>query len=53
MGCYRDTGYEKSELKPSLMCWFKSNGWSKISSIDTDAGKLLYLLNVAKNRVTE
>ena len=36
-------------LKSILVCGFENIGWSKISSIDMKAGKLL-LNNVAKHR---
>ena len=50
VGCYRNTGYQTSELKSSLVCWFKNMGWSRISFINMGQGSC-YWLNVAKHRV--
>ena len=52
LGCYRNTGYQVSELKSSLACWFKNMVWSRISLMDMGQGSC-YWLNVAKHKVIE
>ena len=49
---YRNTGYQKSELKFSLVFWFKNMGWSRIFFIFMGQGSC-YWLKVAKHRLTE
>ena len=50
---YRNTGYQISELKSSLVCWFNKMIWARIFFFIEMGQGSCYWLNVAKHRVIE